>query len=105
LELMNAPIPESVQGQSLIPALNGEPLKRNHAILEWNTVHGAKGASPVLPTDAASGRTIVSPDAWKLVLYQGDNCMLFNRERDPLEMHNLYYRPASAPIIKQLREQ
>jgi arylsulfatase len=105
LELMNAPIPESVQGQSLIPALNGEPLKRNHAILEWNTVHGAKGASPVLPTDAASGRTIVSPDGWKLVLYQGDNCMLFNRERDPLEMHNLYYRPESAPIIKQLREQ
>jgi arylsulfatase A-like enzyme len=105
LELMNARIPESVEGQSLVPALNGQALKRNHAFLEWNTVPGSKDASPVLPANAPNGRTVVSPDGWKLVLYDRDNCMLFNHAVDPLEMNNLYYRSDSAPVIKRLRDQ
>ena len=103
LELMGAKIPDTLQGQSLIPAIDGQPLRRNHAVLEWNTVPGAKESSPVLPVTAPNGRTIVSPDGWKLVLYDSNENMLFDHNRDPLEMENLYYRPESLPVIKRLR--
>jgi hypothetical protein len=36
-------------------------------------------------------------------LLEKDNCLLFDRNRDPLEQNNLFYRSESAPVIKRLR--
>ena len=50
-----------------------------------------------------TSRTVVSPEGWKLALYDNDNCMLFDRRRDPLELNNLYYRDTSRDAIRRLR--
>jgi hypothetical protein len=46
---------------------------------------------------------VVTPDGWKLVLHDTDVCMLFDRNKDPLELNNLYYRPEHAATVRKLR--
>ena len=48
-------------------------------------------------------RTVVTPDGWKLVLHDTDVCMLFDRNKDPLEINNLYYQPQYADTVRKLR--
>jgi hypothetical protein len=38
-----------------------------------------------------------------LVLHDSDACLMFDRNKDPLEMHNLYYRPEHAATVRRLR--
>jgi arylsulfatase A-like enzyme len=99
LELMGGKIPESVQGQSLVPALKGEPLRRNCAFVEWNREDNDSASK-----ESSNGRALITPDGWKLIVYAGDECMLLNRIQDPLEMQNLYYKPESAGVVKELRQ-
>lgn len=88
LQLMGKRVPESLPGENLLPLLEGKQRREDHVFIEWN--------EPV-------GRTVVSPDGWKMLLYEGDDCMLFNRSKDPLEMTNLYYRQESQPVVARLR--
>lgn len=88
LELLRAKGPGNLPGESLLPLVENRRRKHDHVIIEWGK---------------PAGRTVISPDGWKLVLYAGDNCMLFDRNRDPLEENNLYYRAASAPMVRRLR--
>ena len=53
--------------------------------------------------DQPNGRTVVSPDGWKLILYDSNENMLFNRHHDPLEMHNLYGSSEHKDVVKRLR--
>ena len=39
----------------------------------------------------------MTPDGWKMVLHDTDACLLFDRNKDPLEMNNLYYSPSTPP--------
>jgi hypothetical protein len=48
-------------------------------------------------------RTVVTPDGWKMVLHDTDQCMLFDRNKDPLEMNNIYYKPEHAGTVRKLR--
>ena len=50
-----------------------------------------------------NARTVISPDGWKLALHDRDNCLIFQRDRDPLEMTNLYYRRDHAQVVRRLR--
>ncbi len=92
LELMGKQPPEFLQGRSLLPLVNGEETDGGPVFMEWHT----RPAGP-------NGRAVVTPDGWKLVLYDADNGLLFDRARDPLEMHNLFYRREYARVRRQLR--
>ena len=95
LELMQGKAaPESLPGQSWLGLLDGKARREDHVFIEWR-------ADKNIP---CSARTVISPDGWKLALYEKDNCMLFNRERDPLEMLNLYYRSEHRTTVRKLRD-
>lgn len=70
----------------------GKPTGDDDVFIEWYT-----------EPDGPHARTIVTPDGWKMALFDRDNCLLFNRANDPLEMRNLYYRKESAPVVRRLR--
>lgn len=84
---------ESRPGESLVSMLEGGPRREDHVFLEWNDTE-----------DGPNCRTVISPDGWKLAIHDRDHGLLFNRDRDPLEMSNLYYKPESSRVISQLRK-
>jgi arylsulfatase A-like enzyme len=92
LELLGHKPPESLPGQSLLPLLDGSRPETSDVFIEWHT-----------PPDGPAERTVVTPGGWKLVLSDRDKCLLFNRHRDPLELHNLYSVPEFAPVVRDLR--
>jgi arylsulfatase A-like enzyme len=95
LELMQSkPAPESLPGESWLGLLNGKPRREDHVFVQWKTDKDVR----------SDARTVISPDGWKLALYEKDNCMLFNRQRDPLEMSNLYYRSEYRATVRKLRD-
>jgi len=91
LELLGKPIPDDLPGRSWLPLLENRRTIPEPVFIEWHS--GGRG--PV-------GRYVISPHGWKLVLYDNDRCMLFDRVRDPLELHNLYYRPEFRDVVRQL---
>jgi arylsulfatase A-like enzyme len=91
LELLNHKPADHLQGESLLPRLEGKPSRDDHVFIEWN---GA-GEGP-------SARCVVSPDGWKMGVYDTDNSILFNRNDDPLEFNNLYYKVSSREVKKRL---
>jgi len=95
-----------LQGESWVPMLQGGKRRREEVFVEWHTT-AADYKSLDLPPAAGHhyGRAVISPDGWKLGLYENDNSLLFHRYRDPLEMQNLFYRPESAAVIRRLRPQ
>jgi arylsulfatase A-like enzyme len=90
LDLLGAKNP-GLPGQSLVPVLGGAPRADNYAHLEWTSDPNDSGAGP-------NGRTVVSPDGYKLVLYTNDQSMLFDRNKDPHELHNVFGRPEYARV-------
>ncbi|MGH7955949.1 MAG: sulfatase-like hydrolase/transferase, partial [Opitutaceae bacterium] len=88
LDLMGRKPIGSLPGQSWMPLVAGGAVREDHVYIEW---------------DSPYSRVVVSPDGWKLALFENDNCLLFDRSKDPLEEHNLYYRRESAPVIRRLR--
>lgn len=93
LDLLGKQPPASLPGQSLVPLLEDRQLREDHVFLEWHT-----------PPDGPNARAAISPDGWKLGLFDTDNNLLFHRHRDPLELSNLYYRPESAEVALRLRK-
>jgi arylsulfatase len=84
LELMSRkPAAEALPGESMVPQLSGAVRPDSHVFLEWTGDPRDSGVGP-------SGRTVISPEGMKLVLYDTDQSLLFDRRRDPLEMNNLY---------------
>ena len=88
LELMGVP-DHGLDGRSLLGYLRGE-RRPEDVYIEW-TADPSEGGP--------NARAVVTPDGWKLVLHDTDACLLFDRNRDPLELRNLY----GAPETKQLR--
>ena len=84
-------------GQSLVPQLGGVVRPDNHVFLEWTGDAKDSGEGP-------SGRTVISPEGMKLVLYDTDQSLLFDRRRDPLEMHNLYGKADHRRLRARLAE-
>lgn len=97
LELMGKRAPETLPGRSLLRYLkqDGGP---EPVVVEWNSAKVGEAAGNL-------GRAVISPEGWSMGLYRGDNCLLFDRRQDPLELHNLYYRKESGPVIARLRKQ
>ena len=89
---MTGRVPDGLPGESLVAAFEGKRRRDDHVFVEWHT-----------PPSGPNARAVISPDGWKLGLYDTDNCVLFHRDRDPLEMSNLCYRREYADVVARLR--
>lgn len=87
---------DGLAGQSLVPALEGR-RPPEEVFLQWNEDQQDSGKGP-------NGRTCISPDAHKLVVYDSDQSLLFDRAQDPQEMNNLYGKREAATVQKKLRK-
>jgi arylsulfatase A-like enzyme len=94
LDLMGKKDVSGLPGQSLTGTLLGK-RKPEDIFIEWNRDPDDEGGP--------RARTVATPDNWKLVLHDTDTSMLFDRNKDPLEMNNLYYKPEHAGTVRRLR--
>ena len=99
LEMAGAPIPEDLQGKSLIPLLKGEkPKNWRKAIYyhyyEYPSVH-------MVPRHYG-----IRTARHKLMrFYQFDEWEFYDLKKDPDELQNLYGQPAQAKSIKRMKAQ
>lgn len=94
LDLLGAKPAAELPGQSLVPFLEGKPLREDHVFSEWYT-----------PDNGPAGRCVISPEGEKLVLFDKDHNMFFDTRRDPLELSNLYYKDQPRDAVLRLRKQ
>jgi arylsulfatase A-like enzyme len=94
VELTGLPLPEGVEGQSLVPLLNNPAA-------EWN-----KPAYSVWSEDSVTLHGVaVRTEQWRFAAYgpEGKNgAMLFDPKNDPLEMKNLADDPQHAQVRAEL---
>lgn len=96
MELLGRKGPD-LPGRSLVPVLDGENRPDNYVHLEWTADSSDSGEGP-------NGRTVVSLDGYKLVLYDSDQSMLFDHNKDPLELNNVYGKPEYTAVQARLRK-
>ena len=94
LDLMGKKDVSGFAGETLTPALLGK-RRPDDIFIEWNRDPEAGGGPRC--------RTVVTPDGWKMALHDTDVCMLFDRNKDPLEMNNLYYNREYTATVRKLR--
>lgn len=99
LEAAGLPIPEDVQGASMVPILKGQtpPNWRKSFYYHYYEFPG--------PHDVAKHYGVVT-DRYKLVHYyepQYDYWELFDRVADPSEMRSVYADPKYAGVVKELK--
>ena len=99
LELAGAPIPAEMQGRSLAPLFTGAtPANWRHEIY-YRYYHDPGHHD----TRAHYG---IRTDTHKLIHYwKSDQWELFDLEKDPDELKNLYSLPAAQPLVTQLKAQ
>jgi arylsulfatase A-like enzyme len=95
LELAGLPVPESMEAQSLLPALRGEPWAgRPYVYAE----HGRDGI-----LRETEFMTMVRSPEWKLVHFLDEPFgQLFDLRNDPEERQNLWDDPAAAGTKQEL---
>ena len=122
LELMGKPVPETLQGRSLLPAVR-RGRSEEPVFIEW---HGppsqfkgdadrlrsalaelSRAAGEISPEEAsrairANTRAVISADGWKLCLSDGDRHQLFHLGRDPGETRNLFYTTGHGDEVRRL---
>ncbi|MDE2729681.1 MAG: sulfatase-like hydrolase/transferase [Gemmatimonadota bacterium] len=109
MELIGLERPDRLQGRSRVPVLQGhEDLDGDDVFVEWS---GADGHAPAGFGEAEPNRsmvhqyrTIVAADGWKLNLYGKGQGELYDLNRDPHELENLYHRGEQAGRISDLSE-
>ena len=101
LELAGAPVPEDIQGVSLVPLLKGKHPKNWRKSLyyhyhEYPAEHCVKRHYGV--------RTA---DGWKLIHFYRDinEWELYNLNEDPHELHNLYGQPGTEKVTQKLMKE
>lgn len=98
LELADVPVPDTMEAESLRPALAGEDWSgRDYVFAEHSR-------DDVL--EDAEFMTMVRTDRWKLVHFVGGEYgQLFDLNEDPTEERNLWDDPAYQDVKHDLREQ
>jgi arylsulfatase A-like enzyme len=102
LEMAGAPIPEAMQGRSLVPLLRGESVD------DWrNAIYYHYYGFP--DVHKVARHYGIRTERYKLIyFYQPDEWELYDLQTDPNEMHNIYtdlaYQTISADLKLQLTE-
>jgi arylsulfatase len=118
LDLIGLPIPEGCQGRSMAPLLQGEKSQLREAVFanagnpgEAPEVSGIEEQSrtsedfiPFWYIGAVQGSMIRTMD-WKLCFYVTGDGELYDLQRDPVELHNLYGQPQVAETERELMRQ
>lgn len=126
LELMNQPVPEHLQGQSLRPLLGSSRARSDRdVVIEWNGPD-----NDLLPPRVADAgfnelpehlrdlatlpemnaavrdpvRTIISPDGWKFCCSPLGEHQLFNLNDDPCERRNLFADASLRPRVREMQK-
>ena len=98
LDLAGLPIPEDIQGVSLLPLLKGENPADWRKSLYYHYYE--------FPAEHAVRRHYgVRTERYKLMHFYNDidAWELYDLQEDPTEMNNLYGKPGTEEIIKQLK--
>ena len=89
LELAGAPVPENLEAESLLPALQGEPWAARSYVFSEHSEDGILQETEYM--------TMVRSRDWKLVHFLDEPFgQLFDLANDPGEVHNLWDDPAAA---------
>lgn len=110
LDLAGVPIPEQMQGRSLVPLLAGEPVSWEDELYYRYWMHLTDHDVPAhlgvrtrhhklicfygLPLDATDAVDDPTPPAWEL----------YDLDRDPEELHNVFGDPAYREVAGRLRD-
>jgi len=88
-ELAGLPIPETVQGRSLLPLLKGRGA-------DWpNRAFGEQGRD----------MRMIRHGRCKLNFYDGQPLELYDLENDPAEFYNLVGKPKLQPVVERLKQE
>ena len=94
LDLAGLPIPEDIQGVSLLPLLKGEKVKKWRDALYYHYYE--------YPGEHAVRKHYgIRTDRYKLIHFYGndiDSWELYDMKNDPSELHNLYNDPKMAKV-------
>lgn len=101
LQLAGAPIPADIQGESLLPLLQGKHPKNWRKSLYYHYYE--------YPAEHAVKRHygVRSSDGYKLMHFYNDinRWELYNLNNDPHEMHNIYGKPGTEKITARLMKE
>ncbi len=101
LEAAGLPVPEEMQGRSLVPLLKGE------SPADWRTSFYYQYYEYPAPHHVRPHFGVVT-SRYKLVRFESDDVNeweLFDRENDPFELRNVYLEPVNAGVVKELQEE
>lgn len=102
LELCGRPIPESVQGRSLVPILQGRDASLRDAV----TIEYAENEEAAIRTERYKLVYITGnrqrQDGYKTAIATGRRILLFDMLNDPSEIANLADQPECAEIVRGL---
>ncbi|HOI28466.1 MAG TPA: sulfatase-like hydrolase/transferase [Melioribacteraceae bacterium] len=102
-----------LQGESLMPVLNGSSKPLKDVFIEWNnkdrddelnTRIKSVTESEIQNAKNAFIRTVITQDGWKLCWADKDKSQLFDLNQDPYETTNLFYKPDYSEKVVQLKE-
>ena len=104
LELADQPIPKSLPGRACADVLRGDAHLRDHAaFMEWNGIGDRNlGNAQINLMATLPWRCVVTGDRWKLNLCAGDQCELFDLNRDPFEQTNLFDDPIHRDRVREM---
>ncbi len=104
LDLANAPIPEDMQGESLVPLFEGETPEDWRDSLYYH-YYEYPGAHSVKRHEG------VSTERYKLIRFYGEDVVngeeweLFDLKHDPTEMQSLYGKSGYSSIARDLKQE
>jgi len=112
LDLMGQEVPGYLEGKSLVPSMKADEFPAEDIFIEWNSDMDYRvrdwadreitQADSVQLAASPSIRTVISKEGWKLSLSNRDKSQLFDLNKDPLEIENLYYKEEYQQTIKEL---
>jgi arylsulfatase A-like enzyme len=123
LDLMEQPLPDHLQGSSLRPVMESDhQIASENVFIQWNGPNSGLAialnenrypewmtaiASPdrILAAGSDPVRTIIRPDGWKMNCSPLGEHELYNLERDPHEMQNLYEEKKGDELVRELVDQ